>query len=80
MYLCYIDESGTPDIPGNTSHSILAGIAIPADRWKQCDNIIAKVKQDGDIRNNEIHTSWMLRPYSEQHKICNSDSRVPEAG
>ena len=20
MYLCYIDESGTPDVPGNTSH------------------------------------------------------------
>ena len=24
MYLCYIDESGTPDIPGNTSHYVLA--------------------------------------------------------
>jgi hypothetical protein len=29
MYLCYIDESGTPQIPGNTSHFILAGLAIP---------------------------------------------------
>lgn len=71
MYLCYIDESGTPDIPGNTSHFILAGIAIPADRWKHCDNIIAKIKQNGDIPNSEIHTARMLRPYLEQHKIQN---------
>ena len=73
MYLCYIDESGTPDIPGNTSHFILAGIAIPADRWKQCDKVIAKIKQDGGIKNYEIHTAWMLRPYLEQHKIPNFD-------
>lgn len=73
MFLCYIDESGTPNIPGNTSHFILAGIAIPADRWKQCDKVIAKIKQDGNIRNNEIHTAWMLRPYLEQRKIPNFD-------
>ena len=29
MYLCYIDESGTSDIPGNTSHFILAGLSLP---------------------------------------------------
>lgn len=71
MYLCYIDESGTPDIPGNTSHFILAGVAIPADCWKQCDKIIAKVKQAGKIKNAEIHTAWMLRSYLEQRKIAN---------
>ena len=77
MYLCYIDESGTPDIPGNTSHFILAGIAIPANRWKQCDNVITKIKQDGNIINNEIHTAWMLRPYLEQHKIPNFNQLNP---
>lgn len=71
MYLCYIDESGTPDVPGNTTHFILAGIAIPADCWKQCDNIIAKLKQAGNIKNSEIHTAWMLRSYLEQGKIAN---------
>lgn len=77
MYLCYIDESGTPDIPGNTSHFILAGIAIPADRWKQCDKAISKIKKDGNIQNNEIHTAWMLRPYLEQHKILNFSKLNP---
>jgi len=27
MILCYVDESGTPDIPGNTSHYILTGLS-----------------------------------------------------
>ncbi len=34
MFLCYIDESGTPDIPGNTSHYVLAGLSIPDEYWK----------------------------------------------
>jgi hypothetical protein len=25
--LCYVDESGVPEIPGNTSHFILAGLS-----------------------------------------------------
>ena len=33
MYLCYIDESGTSDIPGNTSHLILAGLSLPIWHW-----------------------------------------------
>ena len=69
MYLCYIDESGTPNIPGNTSHFILAGIAIPAERWKQCDKTISKLKNKYQIENEEIHTAWMLRAYLEQNKI-----------
>ena len=44
MYLCYIDESGTPDIPGNTSHYILAGLSIPVEHWKTCDKEIGKIK------------------------------------
>ncbi|MDP2982521.1 MAG: DUF3800 domain-containing protein [Candidatus Latescibacter sp.] len=44
MYLCYIDESGTPDIPGNTSHYILAGVSIPVQYWKDCDNDIENIK------------------------------------
>jgi hypothetical protein len=33
MYLCYIDESGTPESSGNTSHFVLAGISIPIWHW-----------------------------------------------
>ncbi|MBO4560892.1 MAG: DUF3800 domain-containing protein [Bacteroidaceae bacterium] len=37
VYFCYIDESGTPQIPGNTSHYVLCGISIPVKYWKKCD-------------------------------------------
>lgn len=70
MYLCYIDESGTPEIPGNTSHFILAGISIPIWHWRDCDREIAKVKMDNELENSEIHTAWMMRTYPEQKKIA----------
>ncbi|MCU7837088.1 MAG: DUF3800 domain-containing protein [gamma proteobacterium symbiont of Taylorina sp.] len=41
MYLCYIDESGTSSIPGNTSHFVLAGISVPIWHWKTCDKDIS---------------------------------------
>lgn len=69
MNLCYIDESGTSSIPGNTSHFILAGLSIPVEYWKKCDNDIYKLKDRWNINGYEIHTAWMLRPYIEQRKI-----------
>ena len=74
MYLCYIDESGTPDIPGNTSHYVLSGLAIPIDKWKKCDVEINLIKKKYDLENEEIHTGWILRKYLEQSKIVNFDS------
>jgi len=44
MRLCYIDESGTPQIPGNTSHYVLAGLSIPVHKWKPYNNQIEKIK------------------------------------
>lgn len=69
MYLCYIDESGTPDIPGNTSHYILAGLSIPVEHWKTCDKEIEKVKSKYGLLDSEIHVAWILRSYQEQRKI-----------
>jgi hypothetical protein len=69
MYLCYIDESGTPQIPGNTSHFILTGISIPSFHWKDCDRDIFRLKKKWRFEDYEIHTAWMLRPYLEQDKI-----------
>lgn len=74
MYLCYIDESGTPDIPGNTSHYILAGLSIHCTDWKQCDIEINRLKIHYNIANLEIHTGWILRPYLEQKRINNFDA------
>ncbi len=69
MYLCYIDESGTSSIPGNTSHFVLAGLSIPIQYWKSCDKDIESIKNKYNLRNTEIHVAWILRPYSEQTRI-----------
>jgi hypothetical protein len=71
MFLCYIDESGTPESPGNTSHFVLAGLAIPIDKWKSCDLDISAIKKKYSLPDVEIHTGWMLREYPEQTKINN---------
>jgi hypothetical protein len=71
VYLCYIDESGTSDIPGNTSHFILAGLSIPILSWKSCDNDIAAIKTKYRLEDAEIHVAWILRSYLEQTHIKN---------
>jgi len=69
MYLCYVDESGTPEASGNTSHYVLAGLSIPIWHWKYCDQEIDKIKKKYELGGAEIHVAWMLRPYLEQSKI-----------
>ena len=74
MYLCYVDESGTSDIPGNTSHFVLAGLSIPINQWKYCDNAILAIKKKYNLEDAEIHIAWILRPYLEQSKISNFEN------
>lgn len=69
MYLCYIDESGTSEIPGNSSHFILAGISVPIWHWKECERQIQDIKQRYTLEDAEIHTAWLLREYHEQRYI-----------
>jgi hypothetical protein len=71
MFLCYIDESGTIEVPGNTSHFILAGISIPIEKWKDCDKEISAIKAKYSLVDAEIHTALMLRKYLEQSKVNN---------
>lgn len=71
MYLCYIDESGTPDVPGNTSHFVLAGVSLPIWHWNDADREISRILQRYDIVDQELHTAWLLRPYLEQSRITN---------
>ena len=73
VYFCYIDESGTPQIPGNTSHYVLCGISIPVKYWKRCDKQIAGIKAKYGLANAEIHTGWIKRIYLEQGKIQDFD-------
>jgi hypothetical protein len=70
MYLCYLDESGTSEA-GNTSHYVLAGISIPIEYWKSCDERIEKIKAKYGLAGEEIHVAWLLRSYREQNQIAN---------
>jgi hypothetical protein len=71
MYLCYIDESGTPDIPGNTSHFVLAGLSMPVWHWRDADREVSRVLARYDLADQEFHTAWILRNYLEQSHIPN---------
>ena len=71
MYLCYVDESGTPDCPGNTSHFVLAGVALPIKRWKECDQQVNALKDKHGLVGAELHTGWIARSYPEQKRIPN---------
>jgi hypothetical protein len=73
VYFCYIDESGTPEVPGNTSHYVLAGLSIPISCWKLCEKGITKIKRKYDLQDAEVHTGWIVRKYLEQSKIAGFD-------
>jgi hypothetical protein len=69
MYLCYVDESGAPDIPGNTSHYVLAGLSIPVWHWRDAEKEIYNIKQKYSLQDAEIHSGWLTRKYIEQNKV-----------
>jgi hypothetical protein len=69
MYLCYLDESGVPEIPGNSTHFVLAGIAIPIERWREADAAISEIMARYGLAGEELHTAWLLRKYLEQSKV-----------
>ncbi len=71
MYLCYIDESGVPEIGLGTSHFVLVGLSIEAWDWKRQDQAVTTVKSRFGLANTEVHTGWMTRRYIEQEKIAN---------
>ena len=77
VYLCYIDESGTSDILGNTSHFVLAGISIPIWHWRDADSEITNIKRKYNLQESEIHTAWLLRKYLEQSCIQDFDCLTP---
>lgn len=78
MYICYLDESGTPESGDPSGHFVLVGLAVLAPAWKSKDAQIDIVKARYGLANEEIHTAWMLREYPEQKIIPNFDEQSPE--
>ena len=78
MELCYLDESGTHQIPGNTSHYVLAGLSMPDNVWKRHDADIEQLRRAFGLERAEIHTAWILRPYAEQQSIPQFESLNPQ--
>jgi hypothetical protein len=74
MYLCYIDESGTPEIPGNTSHFVLAGLSMPIWHWRDADRDISSILARYGLDDQEFHTAWIRRAYLEQARISGFDN------
>lgn len=74
VYFCYIDESGTPQVPGNTSHYVLAGLSIPISYWKKCEIGISKIKRKYFLEECEVHTGWIVRKYLEQSAIVDFEN------
>lgn len=70
---------------GNTSHFVLAGLAIPISKWKYCENGISQIKNKYGLKDAEIHTAWIARKYLEQSKIVDFEKltyskRIYEVG
>jgi len=78
-YFCYVDESGVPAIPGNSSHYVLCGISVPIFKWKYCDKILTQIKKKYGLDGKEIHTGWILRKYLEQSRIPDFDKLDTQA-
>ena len=77
MFLFYVDESGTPEIPGVSDHFVLAAIGIPVDKWTKCDKQINQLKTSYSLSDAEIHVGWMVRHYKEQEDIENFEKMTP---
>lgn len=74
MNLCYIDESGTPEQSGPTSHYVLVGLAVPDRLWKTHRDQLDALKAKYNLEHEEIHTAPMIRHYKEQEKIVDFES------
>lgn len=79
MYICYLDESGTPEHGASTNHFVLLGLAIPSETWKVKDAQVATIKAKYGLQHAEIHTAYMARDYPEQRAVPNFEVLTPQA-
>lgn len=74
MRICYLDESGVPELTApDSNHFVLLGLSIRAENWKVKDAKIEAIKKKYDIAGLELHTGFIARPYPEQRQIRDFD-------
>lgn len=71
MRICYLDESGTPELTGGTTHFVLLGFSIQGETWKSKDEQLTLIKRRFGLVGAEIHSGWLSRRYLEQERILN---------
>ena len=54
MRIAYLDESGTPELGGNSSHFVLVALTIPGQTWKAKDRDILAIKQQFGLQDEEL--------------------------
>jgi Protein of unknown function (DUF3800) len=74
VHLCYIDESGVPELNQGTNHFVLLGLSIEARDWRSQDRAVAVIKRKFGLAEAEIHTGWMTRRYLEQERIADFET------
>jgi hypothetical protein len=68
--IAYLDESGTPELSGSTTHLVLVALVIPGHTWKAKDQEILAIKQEFGLDQRELHAAWLSRRYVEQEHIA----------
>lgn len=75
MRICYLDESGVPELSGGTSHFVFLGLSIQAETWRVKDEEITRLKRRFGLERAEVHTGWLARRYPEQESIRDFETR-----
>jgi hypothetical protein len=73
MSLCSLDESGVPEIPGSSTHFVLAAHSIPNEGRRKADEatspILAKYGRGGE----QLPTAWLLGTELDHSTINDSE-------
>jgi hypothetical protein len=74
LHIIYVDESGVPEQVQDSSHFVVAGLAIPARAWKEHDRQVRGIMGQARMPHVELHAAWLARRYPEQQRIANFES------
>jgi len=78
LRICYLDESGVPELGAETAHFVFLGLSIHGETWKAKDGEVATIKRRFGLAGSEIHAAWLARRYLEQENIAGFDAMLPD--